>query len=114
MVSKHIKTLREFKKISQGYLAHELDLDQSQYSRRESGEIEFSATEVAKLSKLLETTIATLYGEETNVFKNVYQRGGNFEQYVSIPEKLIEQYEIRIKEKDELIDYLKLQLSMKS
>ena len=35
------------------------------------------------------------------------QKGGNFGQYVSIPDKLIEQYEARLKEKDEMIEILK-------
>lgn len=84
-----------------------MGLDQSQYSRREKGEIQFVPDEIVKLSKLLETTISNLFGEETIVFNNVDQKGGNFGQYVSTHEKLIEQYELRIKEKDEMIGLLK-------
>ncbi len=102
-----VKMLREEKKLSQGFLAHELGLDQSQYSRREKGEIQFIPEEIMKLSNLLETSISNLFGEETNVFNNVNQKGGNFGQYVTIPEKLIEQYELRLKEKDELIAILR-------
>jgi transcriptional regulator with XRE-family HTH domain len=102
-----VKTIREERKISQGFMAHELGLDQSQYSRREKGEIQFVPEEIIKLSKLLETTISNLFGEETIVFNNNDQKGGNFGQYVTIPEKLIEQYELRLKEKDELIALLK-------
>lgn len=36
-----IKEIREDKKISQEVVAHNLRLSQSQYSRRESGEIKF-------------------------------------------------------------------------
>lgn len=82
-------------------------MDQSQYSRRENGEIEFSPTEITKISVILETTIASLFGEETNLFNNNDQRGGNFGQYVYMPEKLIEQYELRIKEKEDIIFQLK-------
>ncbi|WP_310557184.1 helix-turn-helix transcriptional regulator [Flavobacterium sp.] len=106
-IHEKVKTLREERKISQGFLAHELGLDQSQYSRREKGEIQFVPEEIVKLSKLLETTISNLFGEETIVFNNNDQKGGNFGQYISIPEKLIEQYELRLKEKDELIALLK-------
>lgn len=102
-----VKTLREERKLSQDFLAHELGLDQSQYSRREKGEIQFVPDELKKISKLLETTISNLFGEETIVFNNTDQKGGNFGQYVTTSEKLIEQYELRLKEKDELIALLR-------
>ena len=57
-----VKLLRDDKKLSQDFLAHELGLDQSQYSRREKGEIQFVPEEIKKLSKLLETTISNLFG----------------------------------------------------
>ena len=87
-------------------MAHELGLEQSQYSRREKGEIQFIPEEIVKLSKLLETTISNLFNEETIVFNNNDQKGGSFGQYVTMPEKLIEQYELRIKEKDAFIKLL--------
>ena len=92
-----VKLLRDEKKLSQDYFANELGLDQSQYSRREKGEIQFVPEEIKKLSKLLETTISNLFGEETIIFNNNDQNGGNFGQYLTIPEKLIEQYELRLK-----------------
>ena len=87
-------------------MAHELGLEQSQYSRREKGEIQFIPEEIVKLSKLLETTISNLFNEETIVFNNNDQKGGSFGQYVTMPEILIEQYELRIKEKDAFIKLL--------
>jgi transcriptional regulator with XRE-family HTH domain len=109
-IHEKIKQIREEKKLSQGYLAHELGLDQSQYSRREKGEIQFVANEIVKLSKLLETSISNLFGEDKNVFTVHTQNGDNFVQYVTTREKLIEQYEFRIKEKEEIIFLLKKQL----
>ena len=108
-IHEKIRDLRESKKISQAALAHELGLEQSQYSRREKGEIQFIPEEIVLLSKVLETSISNLFGEETNIFTVHTQKGGNFGQYVSMPEKLIEQYELRIKEKDELISLLRSQ-----
>lgn len=104
-----IKIIREDKKLSQDAVAHELGLCQSQYSRRENGEIKFDADEILQLSKALNTTISELYGEEANVFNNSNQKDGTFEQFVTIPEKLIEQYEKRLQEKDEMIALLKKQ-----
>lgn len=110
-IHERIKSIREDKRLSQELLAHELGLSQSQYSRRESGEIKFVAEEIAQLSKALETKIAELYGEEATVFNNNNQQGGNFfgqfGSYINLPEKLIEQYEKRIQEKDELIALLR-------
>ncbi len=103
-----IKQIREDKKLSQSYLAHELGLDPSQYSRREKGEIDFKPNELILLSKKLETPISKLFGEETNVFNNIEQKGGSFGQYVTTNEKLIEQFELRLLEKDEMIAHLKI------
>jgi transcriptional regulator with XRE-family HTH domain len=110
-IHEKIKEIREFKKISQEVIAYELGLDQSQYSRRENGEIKFVVDEIELISKILDTKISQLYGEETNVFNLNVQKGGNFGQYISVPEKLIEQYEIRLLEKEKLIDFLKEQIS---
>ena len=106
-IHEKIKQIREDKKLSQVYLANELELDQSQYSRREKGEIQFVPSEIAKISKILDTTISNLFGEETNVFTVHTQNGGNFGQHISVSEKLIEQFELRIKEKDEIIHLLR-------
>lgn len=105
-IHEKIRDIRESKKLSQAALAHELGLEQSQYSRREKGEIQFVPEEILKLSKILENTISNLFNEETIVFNNTDQKGGNFGQYVSMPEKLIEQYELRLREKDAFIALL--------
>lgn len=106
-----IKHVREDRKLSQEFIANELGLSQSQYSRRESGETKFIAEELIQLSKALETKIADLYGEESAVFNNNNQKGGAFGQYVTVSDKLIEQFELRIREKDEIIKSLNHRLS---
>ena len=107
-VHEKIKAIREEKKLSQGYLAQELGLDQSQYSRREKGEIPFVPNEILKISKLLKTSISNLFGEETSIDQKDVRLGQN----VSIDEKLIEQYELRIKEKEEMIALLKSKIKL--
>ena len=47
-----VKFYRESKRISQESIAHELGLNQSQYSRRENGSIKFNSEEIALLGKL--------------------------------------------------------------
>jgi len=102
-----IKTIREEKRISQEAIAYKLGMSQSQYSRRENGEVKFLADEIIQLSSALDSKISDLYGEETTTLNNHNQKGGNFGYYVMIPEKLIEQYEKRLQEKDEMIALLK-------
>lgn len=102
-IHEKIKSIREDKKMSQSFIAFELGLDQSQYSRRENGEIDFTAKELLALSRKLEIPVSKLYDEETTVFNNIDQKGGNFGQYVSVSEKLIEQYDLLLLEKDKRI-----------
>jgi transcriptional regulator with XRE-family HTH domain len=102
-----VKFFRETKRLSQENVAYELGLNQSQYSRRESGAIKFNVEEIDKLSKILEVSANELFGDETVIFNNNDQKGGNFAQFISTPNELIEQYELRIKEKEEIIQLLK-------
>ena len=50
------------------------------------------------------------FKEKTVIFTSNNQSGGSFGQYVSVPDRLIEQYEMRLKEKDEMIDMLREQI----
>ncbi|WP_026712964.1 helix-turn-helix domain-containing protein [Flavobacterium daejeonense] len=102
-INETIKAIRRIKYLSQSYIANELNLDQSQYCRREKGEIQFTPSEIVKLSKLLEVSIAELFGEK--IIES--QRIKEINEELSVAEKLIEQYECRIKEKDEMIFILK-------
>jgi transcriptional regulator with XRE-family HTH domain len=102
-----VKHLRESKRLSQDNVAFELGLNQSQYSRRETGNIHFTADELNKLSKLLEVSMDDLFSDDSVVFNNNNQRGGYFGQNIEIPTQLVEQYELRLKEKDQLISSLK-------
>lgn len=109
-INEKVKIIRERKKLSQEYLANELGLNQSQYSRREKGNIPFLPNEIVKLSLLLETTISNLFGEEITVINNPRENEEKFVQNFSIQNELIKQYQERIKEKDEMIALLKSQI----
>ena len=114
-IHEKVKDVRENRKLSQEFIAHKLGLDQSQYSRRESGEIKFLAEEIILLSKALDTKISELYNEESTVFNNLDQKGGASGQYVTIvSDKLIEQFEKRIIEKDTIIEELKKEIKKNS
>ncbi|PXY41636.1 hypothetical protein DMB65_06710 [Flavobacterium cheongpyeongense] len=104
-VYQRIKEEREKKKFSQSYLALELKLDQSQYSRRENGAIPLTVNELLKIAEILgvkpEKFFATI-GDECSVAKPD-------ESIV----KIITLYEICMKEKDERIALLTYQLNNK-
>jgi transcriptional regulator with XRE-family HTH domain len=107
-----VKFYREAKKLSQDSVAYNLGLDQSQYSRRENGTIQFKSDEISKLCETLEISPLELFNSESVIFNNTNQQGGNFGQYISFPEELQKQYELRIKEKDEMINVLKEEISL--
>ncbi len=107
-----VKYYREIKRLSQESMAFELGLNQSQYSRRENGSIKFDSEEISNLSKILDVSASELFGDEAVIFNNTNQSGGNFGQYVQLPEELIKQYETRLKEKDEMIQFLKERLQL--
>jgi transcriptional regulator with XRE-family HTH domain len=111
-IHERIKSIREEKKLSQEAIAYSIGLSQSQYSRRESGESRFTADEIMALSKALDTHISELYGIQPMTFNNTNHQGGIaiVGEYYNVPDKLIEQYEKRLQEKDELITLLKEQL----
>lgn len=102
-----VRYYREAQGISQEFAAHKMGITQSQYSRRESGNIKFNTDEVILLSNILKVEPSVLFNEETIIFNNTDQKGGNFGQYIALPEELIKQYEARLKEKDELIQLLR-------
>jgi transcriptional regulator with XRE-family HTH domain len=102
-----VKLFRENKRLSQESIAFELGLSQSQYSRRESGNIKFNSDEVLKLTKILEVSLDNLFSDIIIVLNNNNQKSGVFGNNICIPEELISQYQLRIQEKDELILFLK-------
>ena len=105
-----VRYFRESKKMSQEFISTILNIEQSQYSRRESGHIPFSINELEKLSEIFEIEISEFFKEKTVNFTSNNQSGGAFGYYVSVPDKLIEQYEMRLQEKEEMIKLLKEQI----
>jgi transcriptional regulator with XRE-family HTH domain len=106
-IHERVKFYREAKRMSQDSVAFKLGLDQSQYSRRENGVIKFDSDEITKVCEVLDITPMELFNTESVIFNNTNQQGGNFGQYIALPDDIIKQYELRLKEKDEMIALLK-------
>jgi len=108
VIGKRIKQLRRHKGYSQEHLAHELCISQSAYARLENGETYTWASHLQKLCEIFEVQPEDIVRQDQVVI-NQNQKGGHSNNaYIinQLSEKLIEQYEKRIQEKDELIKQL--------
>jgi transcriptional regulator with XRE-family HTH domain len=108
-----LRAVRTTKGYSQEYMADTLGISQRQYSRLENGQSEITLKYLDKICKELEIEPKELFANEIKQ-ENSNQSGGNANAaYVIInemSEKLIEQYELRLKEKDETIALLKTEI----
>lgn len=112
LIGKKLQTLRKERGFSQEQIADKLHISQSAYARIESGESHSWANHIQKICETYEITPEELVSNESIVI-NHNQQGGNSTNAIIInqlSEKLIQQYEERIKEKDEIIKDLKKRL----
>lgn len=114
-----LRKLRQEKKLSQTQVAVGLDVSQTAYGKWESDQTKPGIDNLLRISNFYETDIYDLLDDKegNNNFSNSYDNSSVSNEisttnyYVS--EKLVEQYEIRIKEKDEQIALLKSILDKK-
>lgn len=112
----NIRRIREQKGFSQEYLADRLDISQASYARLENEETKITVDRLLKIAEILETEIFDFF----NTTKSGIQTQNNYEgsygngyiQNLTIEnkdmmQKMIDLYEIRLKEKDEQIAFLK-------
>ena len=115
MVAEKIKRFRKAKGFSQEDMADKLSISQSAYARIESGESNSWANHLQKLSEIFEMKPENFFSDEVNNFSSLDQLGGFAFQNVGtittinsfLSEKLVEQYEERIKELKEQVGYWK-------
>lgn len=103
--------MRRHKGWSQEQVSDYLAISQSAYARIEKGESYSWANHLDKICEVFEITPEDLVKQESVIINNNQQGGGGYLQIVNqLSEKIIEQYELRIKEKDELISFFKSQI----
>ncbi|RUA31847.1 MAG: hypothetical protein DSY77_12485 [Bacteroidetes bacterium] len=95
-----VKRIREKKHISQECVSFYLNLTQSQYSRRESGNIKFTLDEIIQLCQFFEVNIFNRIDIEMT--ENDFEYDNN---------NLINQYQVIIEEKNKTIQLLENILS---
>ena len=115
-ISKNIRKYREMKGYSQEYMAHELQINQASYAKIENSSTMLTVERLFTISKLLETDVSeildlkksTIFNQTENETANAF---GKIEHYYQdnkeITAKLLDQYETRLKEKDEQMALLK-------
>ena len=114
-VGTKLKIFRESKKLTQQEIADYLDISQKTYSNMESDKTTPSLTHIVKLSKLLEFNILDILKQEGITFnQNNSELKDNSGSYIvnNFSEKLIEQYEARLLEKEKVIQLLEEKIKL--
>ena len=110
----NIRKLREKRGFSQEYMAAKLGVAQASYARMENAETKITIERLSKIAEVLEADITELFDSSKITIQNQNNEGvgsGYIEnlhiENKEMHEKLIEQYEQRLKDKDEQIALLK-------
>lgn len=106
VVGAKIKRLRKEKGLSQEQVADHLHVSQSTYARIESGESCSWANYLEPISELFEIQPEELIKQDSVVINHNQKGGGGYIQINQLSEKLIEQFEKRIADKEQMIKLL--------
>ena len=107
-LGKKLKQARLNKNLSQDFMAEMLEVSQKTYSNFENNKTKPDFSQIEKISKILDVSVLEFL-EDTEKY-NFYQNNtGTNNGFVvnNFSEKLIEQYELRIKKLEEENVYLK-------
>ena len=96
---------RKHKNYSQEYIAKKLNINESNYSRREKGLTKITLEEWIKLAQILEIAMEDIYEPDENpiFICNNHAPGnyGNNNNIISVPESIIETYQKYIQKLEE-------------
>lgn len=103
-IGKKLFDIRKQKSWSQEQTADYLNISRSAYQRIETGEGFSWASNLEKICEVFEIQPEELLKQDTLVINHNQQGGGGYVQIVNqLSEKVIEQYEARLKDKEEII-----------
>ena len=103
-----IRQIRELKGYSQEFMAHKLAISQRAYSKVERNETKIDWDKITQISKILEIEPIDLVSFDDNlIFNNCTQSGKMNTFNIHTNEKLIEQYEKRILQLEEEVQFLR-------
>jgi transcriptional regulator with XRE-family HTH domain len=107
-----IKQLRELKNYTQEFMAQKLGLSTRAYSKIETGETQLTINRLNEISSILAVSpMGILDFDDKQVFNNCKQDGYIGINHISMPEKLIKQYEDTIQSLKEQISLMKMLLN---
>ena len=110
MLKSRLIQTRNRRGFSQEYLANILNMDVSNYSRRESGQIKISAEQWKVLAKELDVPLEDIYEAEENlifIFNDNSTGNGNIVTNYSLPQDILDLYKKHISVLEQEICYLK-------
>lgn len=102
-----LKQARLNKNFSQEYMAEVLDISQKTYSNFENNKTTPNFSQIEKISQVLEVSILDFLNGEKITINNHNGDHSGFIYNNHFSEKLIEQYELRIKKLEEEVSYFK-------
>lgn len=104
LVANKLRLLRKQKGLSEEEVSDYLHISQPTYARIEKGESSSWASYITNICDLYEIAPEELLKQDTNTFNQTNTKGSNNGIVINnLSEKLIEQYELRLKEKDNYI-----------
>lgn len=107
-IGKKLRTLRAERGFTQEKMADLLSIPQASYSNLENNKGKIDLKTIQKIAEIYEMDVIDLLKDEGLSFHQNNTKGDNNGLVMNqISDKLIEQYEIRLKEKDEAIADLK-------
>lgn len=110
-IGSKVRQIRELKGFTQDQVAQKLGLSQRAYSKLENNETRFDWDRITKVAEIFEISPTDIISFDDNLIFNNCNQSGKFEQFINQnPEKLIEQYESRIKHLEEEVYFLRTEL----
>lgn len=104
----NIKTIRESKNLTADYIAQQMGISQSTYSRKETGESDFSLSELIKLGDVLEVSVSKFIDMDLQKVINQYNNetaNGNFIEHQTVNNE--EGYKAALEQYKAEVEYLK-------
>lgn len=110
-IGSKIRQIRELKGFSQDFIANQLGISQRAYSKMEMNQSKLDWGRITKIADILEVDPMDIVAFDDNLIFNNCTQSGKFQQFTNmIPDKLIEQYEERIKWLEGEVTFLRKEL----
>jgi transcriptional regulator with XRE-family HTH domain len=108
VIGEKIRQIRELKGYSQEYLAEKLGISQRAYSKIERSEIKIDWEKIQDIASIFEMEPLDIVSFDDSLIFNYCHQSGKIETINNyIPDQLITQYEARIKQLEDEVQFLR-------